>query len=263
LNVAANDPIANGLPYAFREQDVPAIAGARCTFLSMAPPVPGHEHEGMARALERNTPWRAETDGQAVPPAVVCALNGSPPGRAAAAYAAALARALEWRLGLVASGLRPLELPMLAQAVIDEQAGVVVQPSERRGNADDAGELARRARVPVIVVPRAGWDQGPVHGPIVAVAAPGTSSVARLSTRLALALETTLQIMHADDLDAVARLVELAGSRATGLVVVGAEHAGSVSYRKLAVPVMFVPTEANTEAVMRRGLPGRLHPPDA
>ena len=78
----------------------------------------------MAQALDRNTPWRAETDGQAVPPAVVCALNGSPPGRAAAAYAAALARALEWRLGLVASGLRPLELPMLVQAVIDASAAV-------------------------------------------------------------------------------------------------------------------------------------------
>src|SRR3954469_800222 len=126
----------------------------------------------MAQALERKTPWPAETDGKAVPPAVVCALNGSPPGRAAAACAAALARALEWRLGLVASGLRPLELPTLAQAVIHEQAGVVVQPSGRRGDAAEAGELARRSRVPVVVVPLRARDRGAIHGPIVAVTAP-------------------------------------------------------------------------------------------
>jgi hypothetical protein len=197
----------------------------------------------MAQALERNTPWLVETDGKAVPPAVVCALNGSAPGRAAAAYAAALARALEWRLGLVASGLRPLELPALAQAVIEEQAGVVVQPSERRGDASDAGELARRAGVPVVVVPRRGRNQGPVHGPIVAVGVPGGTPIAGLSTRLALALETTLQLVHAEHVDDVAGLVEQAGAGHVGLVVVGADHAGSIGYRKLTAPVMLVPAD--------------------
>jgi hypothetical protein len=207
----------------------------------MVRPAPGDEHEGMARALEGDIPWAAETDGQAVPPAVVCALNGSPPGRAAAAYAAALARALEWRLGLVASGLRPLELPRLAQAVIDEQAGVVVQPGERRGNATEAGELARRACVPVVVVPRRGSDPRPVNAPIVAVVAPRGMAVAGLSTRLALALEATLRLRHAEHLQGVAELVEQVDASQAGLVVVGAEHAGSVAYRKLTVPVMFVP----------------------
>src|SRR5690242_11914882 len=205
----------------------------------MVGPMPWHEHEGMAKALERKTPWLAETDGQAVPPAVICALNGSPPGRAAAAYAAALARALGWRLGLVASGLRPLELPMLAQAVIDEQAGVVVQPGERRGIAAEAGELAHRARVPVVAVPQRGWD----HGPVVAVAARGATTVAGLSTRLALVLETTLQLHHPEHAQDVAGLVEQADARHVGLVVVGAEHAGSIGYRKLMVPAMFVPTD--------------------
>jgi hypothetical protein len=200
-----------------------------------------HDHEAMAQTLERSTPWRAETDGKAVPPAVVCALNGSPPGRAAAAYAAALARALGWRLGLVASGLRPLELPMLAQGVIDERAGIVVQPIEHDGDAADAGELACRARVPVVIVPRRGWDQGPVHRPIVAIAVSGGTAVAGLATRLALAIETTLQVLHADDREAVAGLVEQVDSRHVGLVVVGAEHAESISNGKLTAPLMFVP----------------------
>ena len=213
----------------------------------MARPLGNGEHDGMARALDRNTPWRAATDGQAVPPAVVCALNGSPPGRAAAAYAAALARALEWRLGLVASGLRPLELPMLAQAVADEEAGLVVQPSERRGDAAEAGELARRAGVPVVVVPRSGLRQGPVHAPIVAVVVPGGASLAGLSTRLALALETTLQLDHPDDGEDVGRLVEQARSRQVGLMVVDADLARLISCRRLAVPVMFVPPDADTE----------------
>jgi hypothetical protein len=213
----------------------------------MARPLGDGEHEGMAQALERNTPWRAETDGNAVPPAVVCALNGAPPGRAAAAYAAALARALEWRLGLVASGLRPLELPMLAQAVIDEEAGVVVQPSERRGDAAEAGELARRAGVPVVVVPQRGAQRGPVHGPIIAVVASGGASLAGLSTRLALALETTRQLVHPDDGEDVGRLVEQTRSRQVGLMVVDADLAALISYRRLAVPVMFVPPEADTE----------------
>jgi hypothetical protein len=197
----------------------------------------------MAQTLERNTPWQAEADGIAVPPAVVCALNGSPPGRAAAAYAAALARALEWRLGLVASGLRPLELPMLAQAVIDEEAGVVVQPGARRGNAAEAGELARRAGVPVVVVPLRARNQSPVHAPIVAIAAPDGTKVAGLSTRLALALETTLQLRHADQHDDVVALLKHANTRNVGLVVVGVEHAVSVSYDKLIAPVMLVPPE--------------------
>lgn len=210
----------------------------------MVPPGLAHEHEGMAQALERNTPWRAESDGNAVPPAVVCALNGSPPGRAAAAYAAALARALEWRLGLVASGLRPLELPMLAQAVIDEEAGVVVQPSDRRGTAAEAGDLACRADVPVVVVPRRGCDQGPVHGPIVAVVSPGATSLAGLATRLALALEAKLELVHPDEEKDIGRLVEQAGARQVGLIVVRAEQAALISYRRLAVPVMFVPSES-------------------
>jgi hypothetical protein len=207
----------------------------------MVEPAPAGEHADMAQILERNTPWRAETDGKAVPPAVVCALNGSPPGRAAAAYAAALARALEWRLGLVASGLRPLELPMLAQAVVDEDAGIVVQPSERRGTAAEAGELARRSGVPVVVVPGSRWNRGPVHAPIVAVVPPGGSPIAGLSTRLALALETTLQFVHPDEADDVSRIVEQADPRKTGLLVLGADHAAPINYRRLTVPVMFVP----------------------
>ena len=207
-----------------------------------------YDHGGMAQALERMTPWPAETDGKAVPPAVVCALNGSPPGRAAAAYAAALARALEWRLGLVASGLRPLELPQLAQAVIDEQAGVVVQPGERRGDASESGELARTSRIPVVVVPLRARNRGPVHGPIVAVASPGGTMLAGLSTRLALALETTLQIRRAERGEDVAVVAERADPRSVGLVVVGAEHAASIGYRKLAVPVMFVPADTDGHA---------------
>ena len=203
-----------------------------------------HDHEAMAQILERSTPWRAETDGKAVPPAVVCALNGSPPGRAAAAYAAALARALGWRLGLVASGLRPLELPMLAQGIIDERAGVVVQPSEHHGGAAEAGELARRARVPVVVVPRRGWDQGPAHRPIVAIGVSGDTPVAGLATRLALALETTLQVLHADTSDDVSGFLEHVDSGRAGLVVVGAEQAESIRNLKLEVPLMFVPSDA-------------------
>lgn len=205
-----------------------------------------HDHEAMAQILERSTPWRAETDGQAVPPAVVCALNGSPPGRAAAAYAAALARALGWRLGLVASGLRPLELPMLAQGVIDERAGIVVQPSEHHGDAADAGELARHAHVPVVVVPRRGWDQGPAHRPIVAIAVSGGTPVAGLATRLALALETTLQVLHADRREDVPGLVEQIDSGRVGLVVVGAEHAESITNCKLAAPLLLVPSDASS-----------------
>jgi len=214
----------------------------------MVRPAAPYEHEDMAQALERNTPWQVETDGKAVPPAVVCALNGSPPGRAAAAYAAALARALEWRLGLVASGLRPLELPMLAQAVINEEAGVVVQPAERRGNAAAAGELALRARVPVVVVPRRGRTQGPVHGPLVAVAVPGGAKVAGLSTRLALALETTLQVLRAENREDVAGLVEEANTPDLGLVVIGAEHAASIRHHKLMAPVMLVPADTDIPA---------------
>jgi hypothetical protein len=203
-------------------------------------PAHSDDHERMARTLERNPHWSAETDGQAVPPAVVCALNGSPPGRAAAAYAAALARALEWRLGLVASGLRPLELPTLADAVIDEGAAVVVQPSEARGNAAEAGELARRTRVPVVVVPRRRRDGAPIHGSIHAIAAP-EGSVTGPATRLALVLERPLHVLHAESREDVARFVEQADPRSCGLVVVGAEHAESIGYRKLSVPVMFMP----------------------
>jgi hypothetical protein len=199
----------------------------------------------MAQTIERNAPWSVETEGIAVPPAVVCALNGSPPGRAAAAYAAALARALEWRLGLVASGLRPLELRTLAEAVVSEDAGIVVQPSDRRASPSEARDLARQVRVPVVAVPARGWDRGPVHAPIVAVVAQGDSGVAGLSTRLALALETTVQLVHPENDEEITRLIENADPREWGLIVVGVEHAAPISGRRLAVPVMFAPPSAS------------------
>lgn len=189
----------------------------------------------MATTLERKTPWRAETDGQAVPPAVVCALNGSPPGRAAAGYAAALARALHWRLGLVASSLKPLDLPMLAEAVVDEEAGIVVQPAERRGTAAEAGELAALARVPVVIVPRRAYEL-PFAGPIVM--APQPRGLSPIATRVALALETTMKVV---DTERVPHLLEEAAALGARLAVLGAADASAVPNRGLVVPVMLVP----------------------
>jgi len=130
---------------------------------------------------------------------------------------------------------------MLAQAVIDEGAGIVVQPSERRGTAAEAGELATRARVPVVVVPRRGNDRDPFARPIVAVAATETTAVGGLSTRLALALGTPLRFVHATGPAEAARVVEQAEQDTPGLVVVPAELAATVRNRRMTVPVMFVP----------------------
>jgi hypothetical protein len=133
---------------------------------------------------------------------------------------------------------------MLAEAVVGEDAGIVVQPGGGRASADEARELARHTRVPVVVVPPRGWDRGPLHRPIVAVVAPGDIPVAGLSTRLALAVETKLKLVHPEDEDEVVRLVEKADARELGLIVLGTEEAVSISGRRLSVPVMFVPPAA-------------------
>lgn len=186
---------------------------------------------------ERNTSWPVETGGPASPPAVVCALNGSPPGRAAAAYAAALARALDWRLGLVASGLKRLDLPMLAEAVVDEGAGIVVQPTERRGSAAAAGELAVLAGVPVVVVPSGGYDQR-FDGPIMV--APEPRGLSGVATRVALALATGLKVVDAHGPKTTSDVLDEADARGARLVVLGAGDAWSVPNRRLSVPVMLV-----------------------
>jgi hypothetical protein len=133
---------------------------------------------------------------------------------------------------------------MLAQAVVDEGAGIVVQPSERRGTAAGSGELASRAGVPVVVVPRRGYDQELVRRPIVAVAATESTGVGGLSTRLALALGATLRFADTFDAAEGARSVARTGEAAPGLVVMAAGQAATVHNRRLEVPVMFVPSAA-------------------
>jgi hypothetical protein len=112
------------------------------------------EAVGMATTEQAAPSALAGAEG-AVPPAVVCVLNGSPPGRAAAAYAAALSRVLGWRLALVASGLQPLEPAALARAVMNEDGGVVVVPAQSCSSDSEATDLAELAGVPVVVVPAA------------------------------------------------------------------------------------------------------------
>jgi hypothetical protein len=53
--------------------------------------------------------------------------------------------------------------------------------------------------------------------------------------------------VHPEDLEDAPRVVEEADACQVGLIVVGAEQAAFVSYRRLRVPVMFVPPPADAE----------------
>jgi hypothetical protein len=215
---------------------------ARCTFLPMVRWGDAAQDASMARTAVCKPSRLAETDGESAPPAVVCALNGSPPGRAAAAYAAALARALGWRLGLVASGLRPLDLPLLSAAVVEDRAGIVVQPSHPCVIAREAGELARTAGVPVVIVPTDWREEAESEGPIVAVAGGATPGLIAVATRLALAIGAPLEVVHVRE-DCPHLSVRSHDAHRPRLLVRPADDATRISQRDVAQPVMFVPCD--------------------
>jgi hypothetical protein len=187
----------------------------------------------MAVTRKRSAPWPAARDG-AVSPAAVCVLNGSPPGRAAAAYAAALSRALQWRLGLVASGLRALDIESLVMAVVDERPGLVVMPVESCGEPADAVDLANRANVPVVVVP-AGWRTEMAGGAdVVVLAREEMPELAGIATRVALAWGARVRLVHPD-----ARRSE-PGDRSC-LNIAASDDAAAVAASWDVEPLMLVP----------------------
>jgi hypothetical protein len=198
----------------------------------------------MAVVPERRAPWPAVPDG-AVPPAVVCVLNGSPPGRAAAAYAAALSRALQWRLGLVASGLRALDIEMLAAAVADENPGLVVLPVESCDGPADAVELANRANVPVVVIPPLWRTETAGDAEVVVLAREEMPELAGVATRVALAWGAQLRLVRADagEPGTIARDV---GDRSRlNVVAVDDERAIAASWGVR--PVMLVPAAESSQ----------------
>jgi hypothetical protein len=198
----------------------------------------------MAVIRTRRTAWPADRDG-AVPPSVVCVLNGSPPGRAAAAYAAALYQALDWRVGLVASGLRALDSETLAAAVADERPGLAVMPVESCAEPADAVELANRTNVPVVVVP-AGWrTETAADGDVVVLAREEIPELAGIATRIALGLGARLRLVHVRPGEPVG-IGRHAGDRSS-LNVAAVDDARALATSWGVEPVMLVPSADSSQ----------------
>ena len=208
----------------------------------MAPEGLGGDAFDMAGTRERTDFWPADPHG-AVPPAVVCVLNGSPPGRAAAGYAAALSRALQWRLGLVASGLRALDIEALAMAVADERPGLVVVPVESCEQPADAVELANRANVPVIVIPSRWRIDTARDGDVVVLAREELPGLAGVATHIALAWGARLRLQHGH-LGAPGDTGRDARSR---LNVAAADDARAIRASWGVEPVMLVPRAESSQ----------------
>jgi hypothetical protein len=176
----------------------------------------------------------------AVHPAVVCALNGTPPAsRAAAACAASLARALDWRLALVAGGLRPLEQGPLADAIRAETAGLVVQPVGRVGTAEAAGDLANRCGVPLVIVPRQRHMTAASNGPVVAPSR--IPHIGGFATRVALALGVTLEFADVEGEDRAPELLRRGEQLSPRMLLMPSSDASEVLYDGLRTPVVFMP----------------------
>ena len=152
----------------------------------------------MAAIRELRSSSHATVGGVVGPSSVVCLLNGSPPARGAAAFAASLSRALQWPLGLVASGLQPLDIASLATAVDGERAGLVVLPIESVPQAVDPVELAERTGVPVVMVPAYWRAEANGATDVVVHARDDMPELAGLATRMALALGAPMRLRHAD-----------------------------------------------------------------
>ena len=181
----------------------------------------------------------------APPPAVVCGLSGARHARAAAEFAAWLARVLGWRLVLVPSARANVKPHLLIGTALREGAGVIVRAAGTRGNARDAASLASESGVPVIVVPTRGGHRRGLDGPVVCAVVDSAEAgpTVRIAARFALEAGVSLELVHiarGAPLDDVHTAARKAGA---GMVAIDAIDAERLQYRAVKVPVMIVPSE--------------------
>jgi hypothetical protein len=197
----------------------------------------------MAQLLAPQIPGPREKGARSqAAPVVVCPLEPSRDGQHAAAVAASLSRGLGWRLTLVPVGSTPAAAWWLASAAADAEAALVVVSVE----PELAEALVERAGCPVVVAPRGPQFPSVTHGPLVCALdnAPQSAHVAAVATRFALALGSTLRVVHTGPQVALADVPDIGRELGATLLIAGTQNEPGLVRKLLGaadIPVMLIP----------------------
>ena len=180
-------------------------------------------------------------------PVVVCPLEPSCEGQHAAAVAASLSRGLGWRLTLVPVEPTP---SALAAAAADAEAALVVVTADPAVAETLAGLVA----CPVVVVPRDPRLSAVTHGPLVCAldSSPEARHIASTATRYALALGSTLRLIHTPQ-EALADVPDIARKFGATLLIASSQGEPGQVRELLAttdIPVMLIPATAGRLAAV-------------
>ena len=196
----------------------------------------------MAQLPSPQLPRPREQDARSqAAPVVVCPLEPACDGRHAATVAASLARGLGWRLILVPVGPTP---SALAAAAADAEAALVVVTADPAVAETLAGLVA----CPVVIAPGGPRFSEVTRGPLVCVLDTSAEAghVASIATRFALALGSTLRLVHTPE-EPLADVPDIARKFGATLLITSARCEPGQLRELLAtsdIPVMLIPATA-------------------